>query len=114
MQLDQGERGFSFQKDGPLDMRMAQEGESAADWLNRADEEEIADVLFHYGDERHSRRVARAIVAARPLTRTAELATVIRKALRHPPGAPKDPRSEDRPVGKEWVSTCRSRGSPSH
>src|SRR3546814_4677588 len=91
MQLDQGERGFSFQKDGPLDMRMAQEGESAADWLNRADEEEIADVLFHYGDERHSRRVARAIVAARPLTRTAELATVIRKALRHPPGAPKDP-----------------------
>src|SRR3546814_3301558 len=87
MQLDQGERGFSFQKDGPLDMRMAQEGESAADWLNRADEEEIADVLFHYGDERHSRRVARAIVAARPLTRTAELATVIRKALRHPPGA---------------------------
>src|SRR3546814_20357287 len=77
MQLDQGERGFSFQKDGPLDMRMAQEGESAADWLNRADEEEIADVLFHYGDERHSRRVARAIVAARPLTRTAELATVI-------------------------------------
>src|SRR3546814_5228651 len=70
MQLDQGERGFSFQKDGPLDMRMAQEGESAADWLNRADEEEIADVLFHYGDERQSRRVARAIVAARPLSRT--------------------------------------------
>lgn len=91
MQLDQGERGFSFQKDGPLDMRMAQEGESAADWLNRADEEEIADVLYHYGDERQSRRVARAIVAARPLGRTAELATVIRKALRHPPGAPKDP-----------------------
>jgi len=91
MQLDQGERGFSFQKDGPLDMRMAQEGESAADWLNRADEEEIADVLYHYGDERQSRRVARAIVAARPLSRTAELATVIRKALRHPPGAPKDP-----------------------
>jgi 16S rRNA (cytosine1402-N4)-methyltransferase len=91
MQLDQGERGFSFQKDGPLDMRMAQDGESAADWLNRADEAEIADVLFHYGDERQSRRVARAIVAARPLTRTAELASVIRKALRHPPGAPKDP-----------------------
>ena len=91
MQLDRDERGFSFQKDGPLDMRMAQEGESAADWLNRADESEIADVLFHYGDERQSRRVARAIVAARPLSRTAELATVIRKALRHPPGAPKDP-----------------------
>lgn len=91
MQLDQGERGFSFQKDGPLDMRMAQEGESAADWLNRAEEDEIADVLFHYGDERQSRRVARAIVAARPLSRTGELAAVVRKALRHPPGAPKDP-----------------------
>lgn len=91
MQLDQGARGFSFQKDGPLDMRMAQEGESAADWLNRADEADIADVLYHYGDERQSRRVARAIVAARPLSRTGELATVIRKALRHPPGAPKDP-----------------------
>ena len=91
MQLDRDDRGFSFQKDGPLDMRMAQEGESAADWLNRADEEEIADVLYHYGDERQSRRVARAIAAARPLSRTAELATVIRKALRHPPGAPKDP-----------------------
>ena len=91
MQLDRADRGFSFQKDGPLDMRMAQDGESAADWLNRADEAEIADVLFHYGDERQSRRVARAIVAARPLTRTGELAVVIRKALRHPPGAPKDP-----------------------
>ncbi|WP_242445983.1 16S rRNA (cytosine(1402)-N(4))-methyltransferase RsmH [Sphingopyxis lindanitolerans] len=91
MQIDQGARGFSFQKDGPLDMRMAQEGESAADWLNRADEADIADVLYHYGDERQSRRVARAIVAARPLSRTGELATVIRKALRHPPGAPKDP-----------------------
>jgi 16S rRNA (cytosine1402-N4)-methyltransferase len=91
MQLDRDERGFSFQKDGPLDMRMAQEGESAADWLNRADETEIADVLYHYGDERQSRRVARAIVAARPLSRTGELAVVIRKALRHPPGAPKDP-----------------------
>src|SRR3546814_6596703 len=91
MQIDRGARGFSFQADGPLDMRMAQEGESAADWLNRADEGEIADVLYHYGDERQSRRVARAIVAARPLSRTGELAAVIRKALRHPPGAPKDP-----------------------
>ena len=91
MQLDQAERGFSFQNDGPLDMRMSRAGESAADWLNRAEESEIADVLFHYGDERQSRRVARAIVAARPLSRTAELATVIRTALRHPPGAPKDP-----------------------
>jgi len=91
MQLDRAERGFSFQNDGPLNMTMAQDGETAADWLNSADEGAIADVLFHYGDERQSRRVARAIVAARPLTRTGELATVIRKALRHPPGAPKDP-----------------------
>ena len=91
MQLDRADRGFSFQTDGPLDMTMAQDGETAADWLNSADEGAIADVLFHYGDERQSRRVARAIVAARPLTRTGELAAVIRKALRHPPGAPKDP-----------------------
>lgn len=91
MQIDQAERGFSFQSDGPLDMRMSRAGESAAEWLNRAEEADIADVLFHYGDERQSRRVARAIVAARPLTRTGELATVIRTALRHPPGAPKDP-----------------------
>jgi 16S rRNA (cytosine1402-N4)-methyltransferase len=91
MQLDQPERGFSFQGDGPIDMRMSRSGETAGEWLNRADEGEIADVLFHYGDERQSRRVARAIVAARPLTRTGELAQVIRTALRHPPGAPKDP-----------------------
>jgi 16S rRNA (cytosine1402-N4)-methyltransferase len=91
MQLDQASRGFSFQNDGPLDMRMSRDGETAAEWLNRAEESDIADVLFHYGDERQSRRVARAIVAARPLSRTAQLATVIRTALRHPPGAPKDP-----------------------
>ena len=77
MQLDRDARGFSFQKDGPLDMRMAQEGETAAEWLNRADEAEIADVLYHYGDERQSRRVARAIVAARPLSRTGEVLEAI-------------------------------------
>ncbi|GAA0668584.1 16S rRNA (cytosine1402-N4)-methyltransferase [Sphingomonas insulae] len=91
MQLDQAERGFSFQFDGPLDMRMAQEGPSAADFVNEADEEAIADVLYHYGDEPKSRRVARAIVAARPLTRTAELAHVVRKALGHRPHDKKDP-----------------------
>lgn len=91
MQLDRADRGFSFQSNGPIDMRMGQAGETAAEWLNRADEGDIADVLYHYGDERQSRRVARAIVAARPLTGTAELAGVIRGALRHPPGAPKDP-----------------------
>jgi 16S rRNA (cytosine1402-N4)-methyltransferase len=91
MQLDQAERGFSFQSDGPADMRMSQEGESAADFLNHADEDEIADVLFHYGEEPKSRRVARAIVAARPIERTGQLADVIRSALGHHPGMKKDP-----------------------
>jgi 16S rRNA (cytosine1402-N4)-methyltransferase len=91
MQLDQAERGFSFQGDGPLDMRMAQDGPSAADFVNEADEEEIADVLYRYGEEPKSRRVARAIVAARPLSRTGELAAVVRKALGHRPHDKKDP-----------------------
>ncbi|GAB5487949.1 MAG: 16S rRNA (cytosine(1402)-N(4))-methyltransferase RsmH [Parasphingorhabdus sp.] len=91
MQLDQAERGFSFQKDGPLDMRMAQDGQSAADFLNHAAEEEIADVIYRYGEERKSRRIARAIVNARPLTRTLELANVVRKALGKKPGDKKDP-----------------------
>ena len=91
MQLDQAQRGFAFAVDGPLDMRMGQEGESAADFLNTAAEETIANVLYRYGEERQSRRVARAIVAARPLSTTAELAAVVRRALGHKPGAPKDP-----------------------
>ena len=91
MQLDQAERGFAFSLDGPLDMRMAQEGESAADFLNSAAESDIADVLYSYGEERQSRRVARAIVAARPLETTGQLAQVVRKALGYHPGAPKDP-----------------------
>ncbi|MBW8784057.1 MAG: 16S rRNA (cytosine(1402)-N(4))-methyltransferase RsmH [Novosphingobium sp.] len=91
MQLDRAERGFAFQLDGPLDMRMGPDGPSAADFVNTAPEAEIADVLFRYGEERQSRRVARAIVAARPLTTTGALATVVRKALGHRPGAPKDP-----------------------
>lgn len=80
-QLDVAERGFSFGKDGPLDMRMDPDsGESAAQWLARADDREIADVLWRYGEERMSRRIARAIVARReeqPLTRTAQLAELI-------------------------------------
>lgn len=80
-QLDVAARGFSFGKDGPLDMRMDPDaGESAAQWLARADEREIADVLWTYGEERMSRRIARAIVARRataPLTRTGELAELI-------------------------------------
>ena len=95
MQLDQAERGFSFQNDGPLDMRMSGDGawggESAADFLNTADEAAIADVLYEYGEERQSRRVARAIVAARPLETTGDLARVVRRALGHRPHDKKDP-----------------------
>lgn len=91
MQLDQPHRGFAFAADGPLDMRMAQEGATAADFLNTAGEGEIADVLYTYGEERQSRRVARAIVAARPLETTGQLAAVVRRALGYKPGQPKDP-----------------------
>ncbi len=91
MQIDQAERGFSVQADGPLDMRMSGEGPSAADFLNDADEAEIADVLYQYGEEPRSRRVARAIVAARPLTGTLQLAQIVRKALGHKPHDKKDP-----------------------
>ncbi|QLC26285.1 16S rRNA (cytosine(1402)-N(4))-methyltransferase RsmH [Parasphingopyxis algicola] len=91
MQLDRAERGFSFQADGPLDMRMEQEGESAADFVNNADESLIADTLYAYADEHRSRRIARAIVAARPIATTGELAAVVRKAVGYRPGAPKDP-----------------------
>jgi 16S rRNA (cytosine1402-N4)-methyltransferase len=91
MQLDRAERGFSFQSDGPLDMRMEQAGPSAADFVNTADEADIADVIYALGDEPKSRRIARAIVAARPLMTTGELAHVVRRALGHKPHAKKDP-----------------------
>lgn len=91
MQLDQAHRGFAFSSDGPLDMRMSQDGQSAADFVNTADEAAIADVLYTYGEERQSRRVARAIVAARPLETTGALARVVRKALGHKPHDKKDP-----------------------
>ena len=87
MQLDQAERGFSFMKDGPLDMRMAKSGPSAADLVNDAPEEEIADILYHYGEERASRRIARAIVEARraaPFATTRELVAVIERCLPRP------------------------------
>lgn len=83
-QLDDPERGFSFLHDGPLDMRMNPDsGQSAADWINHADEADIATVLWEYGEERFSRRMARAIVnrrASQPFTRTADLAEVIKVA----------------------------------
>ena len=90
MQLDQAERGFSFMKDGPLDMRMAQDGPSAADLIATMSEAEIANVLFLYGEERASRRIAKAIVKARaaaPITTTLELADLIAGQLpRSKPG----------------------------
>ena len=84
MQLDQADRGFSFMKDGPLDMRMAQSGPSAADLVNSLDEAVLADILYLYGEERASRQIARAICRARPITRTAELAKLIEGVLPRP------------------------------
>ena len=84
MQLDLAERGFSFLRDGPLDMRMSQDGPSAADLVNTADEAELADIIFHYGEERASRRIARAIVRARteaPITSTLALAEIVESCL---------------------------------
>ncbi|MFS3136547.1 16S rRNA (cytosine(1402)-N(4))-methyltransferase RsmH [Gluconacetobacter sacchari] len=83
-QIDEGARGFSFRHDGPLDMRMGDTGPTAADIVNRADESDLADILYQYGEERLSRRVARAIVAARaqaPIRTTARLAEIIRSVV---------------------------------
>jgi 16S rRNA (cytosine1402-N4)-methyltransferase len=91
MQLDQADRGFAFQHNGPLDMRMSREGESAADFLNTAAEADIADIIYRYGDEPKSRRIARAIVDARPLSTTGELARVVRRAVGWRDGDKKDP-----------------------
>ncbi|MBX7146568.1 MAG: 16S rRNA (cytosine(1402)-N(4))-methyltransferase RsmH [Alphaproteobacteria bacterium] len=85
MQLDQAERGFSFQKDGPLDMRMEKFGPKASDLINTMPEEELANIIFEYGEEHKSRQIARAIVQARQenkILRTEELANIIRKTLR--------------------------------
>ncbi|KIN76559.1 16S rRNA (cytosine(1402)-N(4))-methyltransferase RsmH [Sulfitobacter mediterraneus] len=90
MQLDLAERGFSFMRDGPLDMRMSQDGPSAADLVNEAEEELLANILFQYGEERASRRIAKAIGRARaeaPITTTLELASLIEGVLpRSKPG----------------------------
>jgi len=85
MQLDADGRGFSFRRDEPLDMRMDQtSGSSAADWLRTVDEQDLANVIFQYGEERYSRRIARAIVMARvsaPVETTGQLATIVRRAI---------------------------------
>ena len=90
MQLDEPERGFSFRFDGPLDMRMERAGRSAADLVNELEEGALADLFYHYGEERASRRIARAIVAERakaPIMTTAALAQIIARAN---PGRPQD------------------------
>lgn len=81
MQLDQATRGFSFNRDGPLDMRMGGSTLSASDIINSYDEESIADILFQYGEEKLSRTIAKKIVAARPIESTLELANVIKKCF---------------------------------
>lgn len=87
MQLDQAERGFSFLRDGPLDMRMSGQGESAADLVNGVEEGLLADILYNYGEERASRRIAKAIVAARAkgdIETTAQLADIVSSCLPRP------------------------------
>ena len=87
MQLDQGERGFSFLRDGPLDMRMSGDGESAADLVNHAEEKVLADIFFHYGEDRAARRIARAVVREREkalITSTLHLARIISDVLPRP------------------------------
>ena len=85
MQIDNAERGFSFRTDGPLDMRMAQSGMTAAEAVNHLSERELADIIFRYGEERLSRRIAKAIVKTRaeiPITRTSQLAGLARRAVK--------------------------------
>ncbi len=94
MQLDEAERGFSFMRDGPLDMRMSGEGESAADIVNSWDHGPLAHILKQYGDERQSGRIATAILrrrVAQPFARTLDLADVVEKALGGRRGAPTHP-----------------------
>ena len=104
MQLDQAERGFSFMRDGPLDMRMGGNVPSAADLLNGAEESVIADVLYHYGEERAARRIARAIVAARPLSRTAELAEIVAGCLPRPKPGQSHPATRSFQAIRIWVN----------
>ncbi len=85
MQIDNPERGFSFRADGPLDMRMAQSGLSAAEAVNQLSEQELAYIIYHYGEERLSRRIAKAIVKTRakdPITRTSQLAKLVRSVVK--------------------------------
>jgi 16S rRNA (cytosine1402-N4)-methyltransferase len=87
-QFDEPARGFSFRENGPLDMRMSLQGESAADLVNSADERTLTQIISRFGEEKNARRIARAIIAARPVTGTAQLAEIVSEAqgpaaLRH-------------------------------
>lgn len=94
MQLDEGERGFSFMRDGPLDMRMGKDGETAAEIIARLEEKELADIFYRLGEERRSRAIAKAIVKHRQdneITRTSELAHLVEKVLGRSPKEQKHP-----------------------
>jgi 16S rRNA (cytosine1402-N4)-methyltransferase len=99
MQLDEAARGFSFRRDGPLDMRMSGEGRSAADLVNQLPEKDLADILYRYGEEKRSRAIAKAIVAQRkekPFTRTKDLVELIEKTIG------RDPRSKIHPATRSF------------
>jgi 16S rRNA (cytosine1402-N4)-methyltransferase len=108
MQLDAAGRGFSFRRDEPLDMRMDRsQGRTAAQLLRDVDEQQLADVIFQFGEERHSRRIARAIVGARrdaPLTMTGQLAAIVRRAIPHRGYQRIDPATRTFQALRIWVN----------
>ncbi|MFV0296810.1 MAG: 16S rRNA (cytosine(1402)-N(4))-methyltransferase RsmH [Hyphomicrobiaceae bacterium] len=107
MQLDTGARGFSFMVDGPLDMRMEQAGESAADVVNEAGEELLADIIFHYGEDRQARRIARRIVKERTAGRiesTSRLASIVERAVGRKPTDDRHPATRTFQALRIWVN----------
>ena len=117
MQLDEAGRGFSFRQDGPLDMRMSQEGATAADLIARLSERELADLIRTLGEEKFAGRVARAIAAAqrrRPLATTGELAEIVRAAIpKREPGLTRRPAPSRRCASRSTRSSANSTaGSP--
>lgn len=108
MQLDAGGRGFSFRRDEPLDMRMDwSQGQTAADLLRDVREEDLADVIFQFGEERYSRRIARAIVSARraaPIVRTGQLAAIVRRSIRSRGHQRIDPATRTFQALRIWVN----------
>lgn len=107
MQLDQAERGFSFMTDGPLDMRMGNDGPSAADVVATVSDAALADIIYHLGEERQARRIARAIVTAReaePITRTRQLAHIVERAVGRGKGEEKHPATRTFQALRIWVN----------